>query len=101
VVQRHHSERAVAVVDAVLDDLREAGRPIGTMRAGHALGLPGRAGGVEHQRSRLLVQIERARMLIALEQERERRIADADDAVLIGCDQASLAVLDAVVDLRR
>ena len=90
VVQRHRPERAVAVDQAVLDDLREARRAIGAMRAGHAFWLSGRAGGVEHQRRRLLVEVQRPRVLVALEQLRERRFADVNDPVLFGCDQASL-----------
>ena len=60
VVQRHAAERPVAVAVVLVDDLREAARAVGAVRAGDALRPSGRAGGVEHQALVALVGIERA-----------------------------------------
>ena len=71
VVERHDPERAVAVAVAVLDDLREPAGAVGPVRAGHALGPPGRPRRVEHQRRRPLVEVERAGMRVGREQRAE------------------------------
>ena len=84
VVERHAAERPVAVAVALVDDLREAARAIGAVRARHALRPAGRPRGVEHQALVLVGGIERAGVRLAhrqlridLEEERGARVVAA------------------------
>ena len=85
VVERHAAERPVAVAVALVDDLREAACAVGAVRARHALRLPGRPRGVEHQ-ALVLVRRHRATPGAAspvgssassLEEERRARVVAA------------------------
>ena len=91
VVEGHHAERAVAVAEPVVHDLRGAAGALGAVRARDALRPAGRARRVEHDRVRGLVEVERARMLLARRQVLQR--------VVLGGDERRAGVLDAVLEV--
>ena len=64
VVERHDAERPVARVQPVLERLREPTRALGSMGARDAFRPSGRPRGVELDRRLVLVQVERAGMLV-------------------------------------